>query len=220
MNIRLWLVFATLAKSVAVLGQPPFIDSQFFDGGYVTGYAANLNVGDSVLNITNDGLYGGFYSAGATANNCANIYVMDPQEEEIACCSCLNTPNGLYSLSVKNDLIGNTLTPAAPSSVVIKVLTSEPAADSNGNLTICNPATAGSAFALILGGATKAWGSTIEPAASAGTYTPLAVPYLSGNLSASEYTSLTSVCNLIQAEGSGFGICNACRVGALQGAKK
>jgi hypothetical protein len=36
-------------------------------------------------------------------------------------------------------------------------------------------------------------------------------------LSASELLKLTSFCNFIQANGSGFGICKSCRFGALGG---
>ena len=50
-----------------------------------------------------------------------NTYVFDPQEEEIGCCYCLVTPNGLKSLSAQSDLISNNLTPAVPTSIVIKI---------------------------------------------------------------------------------------------------
>ena len=56
-----------------------------------------------------------------------NTYVFDPQEEEIGCCSCLVTPNGLNSLSAKSDLISNNLTPAVPTSIIIKLVASPPA---------------------------------------------------------------------------------------------
>ena len=64
---------------------------------YQIAYAANLNIGDSVVNISNDGANGGFTGAGTTGNICMNAFIFDPQEEEIGCCACLVTPNGLYS---------------------------------------------------------------------------------------------------------------------------
>ena len=46
------------------------------------------------------------------------------------------------------------------------------------------------------------------------------VPFLNGTLSSSEYDGMTSLCNFIQANGTGFGICKSCRLGALGGAKQ
>src|SRR6202795_1234023 len=102
------------------------------DGHFQIGYAANLNIGDSVVNFSNDGFNGGVSGAGTSGNICVNTYVFDPQEEEIGCCSCLVTPNGLNSLSAKSDLISNNLTPAVPTSIVIKLIASLPGTDKTG----------------------------------------------------------------------------------------
>ena len=103
---HLTLIFAALALSTAAFAQ---------DGFYQIGYAANLNIGDSVLNLSNDGRQGGFLGAlpfKTEGNICVNVYTFDPAEEEIACCACLVTPNGLNSLSAVSDLTSNPLTPA------------------------------------------------------------------------------------------------------------
>ena len=104
---------------------------------------SNLNLDDSVVNITNTGLQGRVRAQralpGSRGNICANVYVFDPQEEEIGCCSCLVTPNGLNSLSAKNDLISNNLTPAVPTSIVIKIVGTQPEIATDGSFTICNP---------------------------------------------------------------------------------
>src|ERR1700729_3058930 len=123
MRIRIRLVCVALAASAIVFGQSPVA---FQDGYYQVGFAANLNVGDSFVNLSNDG-YNGSNRSGTAGNICVNTYVFDPQEEEIGCCSCLVTPNGLNSLSVKNDLISNNLTPNVPTSIVIKLVASTPA---------------------------------------------------------------------------------------------
>jgi len=105
---QLTLVFATLALSTVAF-------AQFQDNVYQIGYAANLNIGDSVVNISNDGFDGGFYPNTLGAGNiCVNVYTFDPSEEEVSCCACMVTPNALVSLSAKNDLINNVLTPAIP----------------------------------------------------------------------------------------------------------
>jgi hypothetical protein len=47
----------------------------------------------------------------------------------------------------------------------------------------------------------------------------VSVPYLNGNLGAGEESDLASVCSFVQSEGTGFGVCNSCRLGALGGSK-
>src|SRR5580698_9596639 len=134
MHKQLTMIFATLALSTVAFAQ---------NGVYQIGYAANLNIGDSEVNLSNDGSQGGFINATpfkTEGNICVNVYTFDPAEEEIACCACLVTPNGLNALSVKSDLASNPLTPAIPTSEVIKLLASEPAIAAGG-FTVCIPAT-------------------------------------------------------------------------------
>jgi hypothetical protein len=196
---------------------------------YQTGYAANLNIGDSVVNFTNSGAQGGSFGSGTSGNICVNVYTFDPQEEEVACCACLVTPNGLNSLSAQQDLISNTLTPARPTSITVTLLASQPGVDPAGKFTICNAATVTPAGAAVpynpagtgsLAAGMGVWGTTLEPSSTAGTYNAVAVPFLNGSLSSSELTALTSLCNFTQADGTGFGICKSCRLGALGGAKQ
>src|SRR5271170_656987 len=87
------------------------------------GYAANLNIGESFINITNAGTVGGLDPSG---NICVNVYAFDPGEEMISCCSCLATPDGLYNLGVNRDITVNTLTGVVPTSVTVKFLASTP----------------------------------------------------------------------------------------------
>ncbi len=248
--MRFSLILAACTFAAAAFGQ--VFPNNTNDNFYQLGFAANLNIGDSVVNITNDGFNGGVFGAGTTGNICVNTYVFDPREEEIGCCACLVTPNGLNSLSVKSDLISNNLTPDVPTSVVIKLLGSLPATTAAGDFTICNPATAGTTPLTALEYGMVAWGSTLEPAATPGTYGPVSVHFGTGALSGmlpgpvaitngflqvnfgpgtntlfgvppvpgTELFGLTSLCNFIQANGSGFGICKSCRLGALGGVKQ
>ena len=136
----------------------------------------------------------------------------------IGCCTCLVTPNGLNSLSVKSDLISNNLTPAVPTSITISLIASQPTADLTGNLTVCNPATG--VVGNVQGNGLVAWGNTLEPTATPGTFNAVPAPFLSAGLSPSELAGVTSACNFIQADGTGYGICKSCRLGALGGAKQ
>ena len=82
-----------------------------------------------------------------------------------------------------------------------------------------------------------AWGSTLEPSATAlGGFDVVDVPYKIKPLVAgvvapiltaaglppagTELAALSSVCSFIQANGTGFGICKSCRLGALGGARQ
>src|ERR1700688_2773584 len=99
--MRFSLILATLACSAVAF-------SQQIDSPYQIDYVSNLNQGDSYVNITNGGLLGAFLGLnGSNGDICANIYVFDPAQELLACCSCRITPDGLNSFSVKNDLINH-----------------------------------------------------------------------------------------------------------------
>ena len=190
--MRFSIALSALAISTLAFGQ---IARE--DGGYKVGYAANLNIGDSILNLSNNGINGGVFGAipPTLGNICVNTYVFDPQEEEIGCCACLVTPNGLNSLSAKSDLISNNLTPAVPTSIVIKLVGTTPAVDRNGAFTMCNPSTAGSTAALAVTNGMLAWGSTLEPGSTAGTYYPVHVPYLQGALGSNPVGSHSALAN-------------------------
>jgi hypothetical protein len=117
-------------------------------------------------------------------------------------------------LSVASDLINNTLTSAKPVSVVIKLVASVRGTNSAGGLTACSPATPtiGSLASGLL-----AWGVTLEPGFGTGVFGTVNVPFVRGMLSLTELTGLTTVCSLIEQEGSGFGVCSACQLGAYAG---
>lgn len=194
------LLVAALALSVAAFGQAiPGVPSDAFQ----VRYAANLNLGDSVINISNAGTQN--TATGALTNICVNVYTFSPDEQLVSCCSCNVTPNALVSLSVNGDLVSNTLTPARPNSVVIKLLATAGAA-------ACNASTA---TAATTAAGMVAWGTTLHqgPAGIAVTETG----FKEKGLSAAELARITSFCGFIQANGSGFGICRSCRLGG-QGA--
>jgi hypothetical protein len=158
-------------------------------------YASNLNVGDSVVNITNAGSADG-------RNICVNVYTFSPDEQLVSCCSCVVTPNALVSLSARSDLISNTLTPATPNSIVVKLLATSGVA--------CN---ASLPTAADLAPGMRAWGSTLHASPVAGTYAVTETEFSPAPLSAAELADITGTCGYIQEDGSGFGICRSCRLG-------
>lgn len=186
---------------------PPQIITDFFQ----VRYASNLNIGDSIVNLTNTGAKDGNDPAGRI---CVNVYTFDPAEELVSCCSCEVTPNGVNYLSARNDLISNTLTPGTPTSIVIKLIANYPVG-TDGKRVPCDPA---SPTVENLAPGMRAWGTTLH--ALPGTPTPYALtetPFSHSPLSASELRKMTSFCGFIKAVGSGYGICASCRAGAAGG---
>lgn len=175
-------------------------------------YSANLNIGDSVINITNTGARGAGLAAGTTASVtgaiCVNAYAFSPDEQVIACCSCPVTPNGLVSLSAKQDLISNTLTPAVPTSIVIKLLATIP---------IGGTCTSSASMATVTGltQGLAAWGTTLHATPAAGMFRGTETRFIPATLSPGELDRITTACTFINALGSGFGICRSCRLGGL-----
>lgn len=175
---------------------------------YLVSYAANLLIGDSYVNLTNAGVLNGFDPAGRI---CVNVYTFDPSEELISCCACPVTPDGLKSLSAKQDLVSNTLTPGVPSSVVIKLLASVPVGGA------CNAATP---TVATLGHGVKGWATSLHQNTINGNYEITENVFQTSVLSDSELAKLTTYCGFIQSNGSGFGICKSCRLGGLGGAQQ
>jgi len=161
------------------------------------------------VNLTNAGTRNGFDPAGGI---CANVYVFDPSEELIACCACYVSPDGLRSLSAKQDLVSNTLTPGVPGSIVIKLLASAPVTG-----TTCDPSSP--TFANLEPGL-RAWGTDLHQNTAAGNYRVTENAFQDAVLSPTEQAKLTAYCGFIQANGSTFGICKSCRFGGLGGASQ
>jgi hypothetical protein len=214
MNYRILcsITAVILMCSMTAFAQP----NVTLDSPFQVRYASNLNQpGDSVINITNSGARGAALQAGTSASItgsiCVNVYAFSPDEQMISCCSCPVTPNGLRSLSAKADLINNTLTPAVPTSIVVKLLASEPIGGSCNN-------SAASPGALTSG--MVAWGTTVHAGPAAGTFSATETPFIPATLSAGELSRLTNLCTFIIANGTGFGICNSCRLGGLGASRR
>jgi hypothetical protein len=180
-------------------------------------YAANLGVGDSHVNLTNAGSLSGSEGAG---DICANAYVFDDGQELIACCSCLLTPNHLQYLSVKGDLVSNTLTPGIPTDVTVGLI-----ATSAGSSDTCNPAQLsghpdvdGQHYDVHTVPGLRAWGTTLHALPTTG-YTVTETEFAFAPLSNSELGKMVQYCGFIQGDGSGYGICGSCTQGAA-GANK
>lgn len=150
-------------------------------------YFSNANNGvplDATVRITNPGTSGG--------DLCANVYVFSPDQQLNECCSCLLTPDGLTTLSVKVDLTSNPLTRVRPTTGVFKIISS--AAGS------CDAAHVTPVAGI------RAWATHIQvPRVNLAAVTESA--FSDATLSSEELATVTSQCGFIQQVGSGHGIC-------------
>jgi hypothetical protein len=113
----------------------------------------------------------------------------------LACCSCLILPNGLLSLSVKNDLLNNPfpyVPPPATASVVIKLLANRAStAQTNPPTPPCTAGTVGIGNNVPVPGMV-AYGTTLHSTFDKKnpTYTVTETKFTSATLSAAELTTL------------------------------
>ena len=193
------------------------------DAPFQVRYGANLQYGDSYMDIINTGLNGapplgpGFGTAN-TGNICVNVYALDPEEELISCCSCLITPGQTVNLGVDRDVLSNTLTGAIPTSVTVKLV------GSNANASNCTNTAAMVTPANMLPGGFVAFMTTLHTNPS-GSHVYTEAPFTpagignAGQGADNELNSLAGRCAFIIGNAGGYGICKACRQGALGGQK-
>ncbi len=208
-NVFLTAIFTSVAAFAQGAADAPF----------QVRYAANLNIDESYINITNTGangasLYGPGYVTTNPGNICVNVYAFE-FEDLVACCSCLVTPDQTVNLGVNRDLTSNTLTPAFSYSVTVKLLSTLAGGDGNG--TSCTN-TAALVTSARLAAGMAAWGTTPHATTAPGGYATTETPFTPATLSPTEAASISGRCAFILGNGSGFGICKSCRTGAL-GAK-
>lgn len=149
---------------------------------HLVGSAINLNVGDSVFNITNT----------RGEDVCVNTYVISPDQQVVSCCSTLMRAGTSQFASTRGSFINNTLTPGVPTAVSVHLSLSAPQSDR------CEPFSPGT---LLRSGLTGSVGPAPGSAVS---------PLITSNDS-SELTRGTSLCQFIYSAGSGFGICGGFR---------
>ena len=198
------------------------------DGPYQVSFAANLNVGETYIDITNDGALGaaaqGTGIGTQSGNMCVNVYAFDQNEEMISCCSCFITPDQTFQLGANADLTSNTVTGAPVNSITIKLLASVPAttgstACANSAALVGNSGIAGLTAVTLATGGMLAWRTTLHPTPTSGQYATTESAFLPASLSAGEEQALVQGCAAIIGHDSGKGICLSCHLGALGATK-
>jgi hypothetical protein len=143
---------------------------------------------DATVRIDNPGLTYG--------NLCAMIYVFDADQQLTECCGCVETHNGLRTLSVRSNLTSNPLTGIVSRNGVIKIISAAV------NNSPCDPTSNVSPKANL-----RSWVTHIQNAV--GTSWPITETESSDStLGATELANLQAQCAFVNILGSGHGICS------------
>jgi hypothetical protein len=129
---------------------------------------------------------------------CVNTYVFDQRDNSFAsCCSSLIAPNQAYSMSTR--IVSGAVGVSAPNAVIIKLAATHPR--TIGNAKICNPSTPDTD--------NLAGGMRASSVGTPFTQTQLStcIATTPGQPCRTELAVLGLLCGMVQATGSGFGLC-------------
>jgi len=185
---QLCRILPVLAIAVLVLslGSSVALAQDVFKVNYFSNNAGTAP--DATVRIDNPGLTYG--------NLCAMVYVFDADQQLSECCGCVETHNGLRTLSVRNNLTSNPLTGVRSTNGVIKVVSAAV------NDSPCDPTSNVSPKANL-----RVWVTHIQN--PVGTAYPITETESSDStLGATELANLQAQCAFVNILGSGHGICS------------
>jgi hypothetical protein len=142
---------------------------------------------DATVRIDNPGLTYG--------NLCAMVYVFDADQQLSECCGCVETHNGLRTLSVRYDLTSNPLTGVVSNNGVIKVVSAAV------NNSPCDPTSNVTPTSNL-----RVWVTHIQNPVG-GSYPITETESSDSRLGATELANLQAQCAFIGILGSGHGVC-------------
>ena len=204
-RITAWAaVTAALALSALI---PTAARAQRSDDVFEINYYANANTdgvtADATVRITNPGTHGApphgtvpVTPGKGIGDLCALIYVFSADQQLAECCGCPVTPNGLLTLSVKNDLTKNPLTPVTLHEGAIKIISSTPPASGS-----CDAKSAVPTPELV------AWATHVQKPTSSSPGVITETAFEDAQLSDAELSLLQDKCGDIQDNGSDHGVC-------------
>jgi hypothetical protein len=131
-------------------------------------------------------------------NLCADIYVLNNDQQVVECCGCLLTPDAEKTLSIDSDLLSNPINPKnVTTDGVIKAVSAAP-----GSSNVCNPSTT----TIKPTAALRLWATHIQ-VQPYGSYPETEEEFAAAPLSVYELSNLENQCSAIVTSGSGYGIC-------------
>ena len=180
------LLVAVAIVGIAIIGAGAASAQDVYKVNYFSNNAAPAP--DATVRIDNPGVTYG--------NLCAMVYVFDADQQLTECCGCVETHNGLRTLSVRSNLTNNPLTGVVSRNGVIKVVSAAV------NNSPCDPTSNVSPKANL-----RVWVTHVQNAV--GTAWPITETESSDStLGATELANLQAQCAFINILGSGQGICS------------
>jgi len=180
------LLVAVAIVGIAIIGAGAASAQDVYKVNYFSNNAAPAP--DATVRIDNPGLTYG--------NLCAMVYVFDADQQLTECCGCVETHNGLRTLSVRSNLTSNPLTGVVSRNGVIKVVSAAV------NNSPCDPTSNVTPKSNL-----RVWVTHVQNAV--GTAWPITETESSDStLGATELANLQAQCAFINILGSGQGICS------------
>jgi hypothetical protein len=128
---------------------------------------------------------------------CAQIYVLNNDEQEVECCGCTLTPDSERTLSINKNLLGNPINVRQVTPDGVIKIVSEPTPSSGP----CRPDLESGNVAAAL----RSWDTHIQTKSEG--YAETEEEFASAPLSANELFWLQNQCSAIYTNGSGHGKC-------------
>jgi hypothetical protein len=151
-----------------------------------------VNPGTAVTTLNRNGLP-------VDGQLCADIYVFNNDEQQVACCGCELTADSEITLSLEKDLLSNPVNPRLlTNDGVVKIISG------NLNGAPCDPAA--DVNAITPTPELRAWGTRLQTEGTKVVETE--EEFAAAPLSGSELTFAENLCSSIQSEGSGKGVCS------------
>jgi hypothetical protein len=200
------LIYAVLTASVVFLAatasaqsMPDVYQLTYYsnalNSGAPDGTVHIVNPGTSVTSIDPDG-------KPLNGNLCAQVYVLNNDEQEVECCGCELTPDSERTISINRGLLGNPINVRIVTSDGVIKIVSEPAPKSGP----CRPDKETTLVAHEL----RAWATHIQTVSD--SYAETEEEFAAAPLSGNELFWLQNQCSAIYTSGSGHGKC-ACGYG-------
>ena len=183
-----FVTLSLLTMGLGVASAQDVFKVNYFSNANTLSATGTGGIPDAAVRIDNPGLTYG--------NLCAMIYVFAYDQQLSECCGCVESHNGLRTLSVDYDLNANPLTGVKPASGVIKIVSAAV------NNSPCDPTSNVTPTANL-----RAWATHIQN--KVGTAYPITeTEFSDSTLGATELANLQAECAFIGILGSGHGICS------------
>jgi hypothetical protein len=198
-----WLRYTVLTIAVVCLAagfaaaQQDFYYVTYYSEALVVGVPAGtvhiVNPGTALTRINGNG-------RPLNGNLCADIYVLNNDQQVVECCSCTLTPDSERTININTNLLGN---PDNPRLVtldgVIKVVSAAPN-------PFCDPT--GDTRPVVPTPSLRLWATHFQVEPVAPTITETEEEFATAPLSSNELFNLENQCSAIFTSGSGPGVCS------------